>query len=156
MNSGQLIVTAVALVMLLTPLFVLSFLAGRRSVSSKTNWQFDQMRPDIVLQPGAWQAEFDADDEQQSQVIQFDLQQVGSRIVGSGRSAGGIVHSLEGILDQRRLCGVCMDETRQGTWLGTVTAELLPGEQQMVGMRMRWPPETKSLIVRKATFTRTR
>lgn len=155
MNVAQLFVAMVALVLLLSPLFVMAFLAGRRSSSKGISRQFDRMPAEIVLESGSWQAEFDGDQPNTVDVVMLEIEQVGNRIVGAGHSSDGTRHSLEGLLHQRHLCYICLDENRQGVWLGTVTGELLPGEQQIVGMRTRWSPQSQALIVRKAVLTRT-
>ena len=154
LNVGQLLIAVVALLMLMTPLFVLTFLAGRRSRVTGAHRQFERMHPDIVLPAGQWHVEFDGIEPNTTQVVLIELQQVGSRIVGTGHSLDGTKHSLEGILHQRGMCCICIDENRDGIWLATVTAELLPGEQRMSGMRNQWSPQSQALIVRKATFTR--
>jgi hypothetical protein len=154
LNVAQMIVTAVAVLLMLTPLLMLAFLAGRRSVATGTNRRFDQIRPDVILAAGTWRAEFDGDEPGASQVVLLELQQVGSRIVGVGKSMDGTFHALEGILCQRRLCCISIAENREEVWSGTVTAELQPGEQQIIGMRNRWSRQSQTLIVRKATLTR--
>jgi hypothetical protein len=87
------------------------------------------------------------------QSITLEVNQTGCRIVATGHSSDG-THSLEGIVHDRRLCCVSIDENRDGVWLGTVTAEVQADNQRMTGMRTRWSPQSQTLMVRKATFTR--
>lgn len=153
LNVAQLLIVATAILMMVSPLFVLVFLAGRQSATPFSNPRFDRMRPDFVLAAGSWQIEYDGDDPSTPQSIIVHLQQTGCRVVAGGDSPDGTRHSLEGVLHQRKLCCVSIDENREGKWLGTVTAELLPGERQIVGMRSRWSPILQVLVVRKASLT---
>lgn len=155
LNVAQVIVSTVAATMIVTPLLVLSYLAGRRSQSQGRSHRLDQLRSDVALGGSTWRADFDGDaDPDVVQTLLLEWEQVGCRIVASGSSTDGTRHSLEGVIHGGRLCCVSIDENRAGTWLGTVTAELLPGEQQMTGMRTRWCPPSQTLMVRKVTFTR--
>ncbi len=155
MNVAQVIVSTVAVTLIVTPLLVLSYLAGRRSQAQGRSRRLDQLRPEALLDGSTWLAEFDGElDPNVGQTIQYDLEQFGCRILASGRSADGTRHSLEGVIHQGRLCCVSVDENREGTWLGTVTAELVPGQQAMTGMRTRWTVPSQTLMVRRAAFTR--
>jgi hypothetical protein len=153
LNVAQLIISLVATMAIGTPLLLLAYLAGRRSMSPGRSPRFDDLRPELHLDGTTWSVEYAGDeDPDQPQVIQISLTQTGCRVVGSGRSTEGH-HTLEGIIHLGRLCCVSIDEGRQGTWLGTVTAELISGGQQMTGMRTRWSVTSQTLTVRKATFT---
>ena len=154
-NVGQIIVTCVAVTLIVTPLLVLSYLAGRRSKTNGRSHRLDQLRPEALLGGSTWLAAFDGDlDPAIVQTIRFDLEQVGCRILATAQSADGTRHALEGVIHHGRLCCVSIDENREGTWLGTVTAELLPGQQSMTGMRTRWSVPSQTLMVRRVTLTR--
>jgi hypothetical protein len=155
LNVAQAVVTTVAVTLILTPLLVLSFLAGRRSTSQGRVQRLDQLQPEVSLGGTVWRAEVDGDaDPDNVLTYQLELEQVGSRILAHGHSADGTRHSLEGVIHRGHLCGISIDETRQDVWLGTVTVELLPGQQQMTGMRSRWSPRSQTLTVRKVNFVR--
>ena len=98
------IVTVVALLMILSPLMVLAFVVGRRSIATGANRCFDQLRSDAVSAAGTWQVEFDGDDPTTTQTVLLELQQVGSARPGAGRSMDGTGHSLEGIVHRAAVC----------------------------------------------------
>lgn len=153
-NFAQIMVSMIAAMLIGTPLLVLSYLAGRRSQATGRSHRFDQLQPDTNLGGSTWTARFGGDAEPgREQTIQYQFEQLGSRILAHGRSADGSRHTLEGVLHRGRICTLAIDENREGAWLGTVTAELA-GDQQMSGMRAHWSPQSLTLIVRPATFTR--
>lgn len=153
-NIAQIVVSVIAAMLIGTPLMVLCYLAGRRSQSHGRSHRFDQLQPDANLSGSTWIARFGGDaDPDTAQTIQYQFEQMGSRILAHGQSSDGSRHTLEGILHRGRLCTLAIDENRSGAWLGTVTAELA-GDQQMNGMRAHWSPESLTLMVRQATFTR--
>lgn len=153
-NVAQVVVTTVAVALIMTPLVVVSYVAGRRSKTTGKSLHFEQLQCDLVLGGSTWQVDYDGETEaSEGQSITLELNQTGCRIVATGHSSDG-THSLEGIVHQRRLCCVSIDESRDGIWLGTVTAELQADDQRMTGMRARWSAQSQTLMVRKATFTR--
>lgn len=153
-NFAQIVVSVIAAMLIGTPLLVLSYLAGRRSQTQGRSHRLDQLQPDANLSGSTWIAQYGGDDEPDaSQTIQYQFEQIGCRILAQGRSADGSRHTLEGVLHRGRLCTLAIDEHRSGAWLGTVTAEL-SGDQQMDGMRAHWSPQSQTLMVRQATFTR--
>jgi hypothetical protein len=154
-NAGQVIVSTVATTLVVTPLLVLSYLAGRRSRSQGRSWRLDQLKSEFVLGGSTWRAEFDGDaDPAHVQTVLFAWEQTGCRIMAVGDSNRGVLQTLEGVIHECHICCVLIDESRAGIGLGMVTAELLPGGEQMTGMRTRWSPESQTLMVRKVTFTR--
>ena len=150
----QLIVTVIAVVMILSPLLVVVFLAGRRSVVTGAASQFDRIASEFSLVPGTWRVEIDGDDPGTTQIVMLDLQQFRNRVVGMGQSVDGSRYSLEGVIHGRQLFCISMDESRYGISLATLTAEMLPGENRMIGMRSRWSSQSQTLAVRKAIFSR--
>jgi hypothetical protein len=154
LNVAQAVITTVAIFLLTTPLLIMSYVAGRQSKTQGRSQQLEQLQPDAILAGSTWRVEYDGDaDTEAVQSILLELKQSGCRIVANGHSAHGN-HSLEGVIHRSRLCCVSIDENRDGVWLGTVTAELHADNQQMTGMRTRWSPQSQTLMVRKATFTR--
>lgn len=155
LNLAQIIVSVVAVTLIVTPLIVMAFLAGRRSQVQVRSTRLDNLHPDVSLGGSTWQADFDGDDDPAIRhSVQLELQQVGCRIRGAGRSQDGSRHSLEGVIHHGRICCVSVDEVREGAWLGTITAEIQAGQNQMTGMRSRWSGKSQTLMVRKVTFTR--
>lgn len=153
-NFAQLVVSVIAAMLIGTPLMVLCYLAGRRSQSQGRSHRFDQLQPDANLSGSTWIARYGGDaDPEATQTVQYQFEQIGCRILAQGRSADGSRHILEGVLHRGRLCTLAIDEHHSGAWLGTVTAELA-GDQQMDGMRAHWSPQSQTLMVRPATFTR--
>ena len=155
LNLAQIIVSVVAVTLIVTPLIVMAFLAGRRSQLQVRSTRMDTLQPEVSLGGSTWQADFDGDDDPAIRhSVQLELQQVGCRILATGRSQDGSRHSLEGVIHHGRICCVSVDEVREGAWLGTITAEILAGQRQMAGMRSRWSGKSQTLMVRKVTFTR--
>lgn len=155
LNVAQVILSSVAVTLIVTPLLVLSYLAGRRSSGQLKSDRLDRLRPELHMGSASWRAEFAGDaDPDVVQVVDYQVTQTASRILGQGRSADGTLHSLEGVIHLGRLCCIAIDESRAGPWLGTITAELAPGQHKLTGMRTRWSPQTQTLSVRSVTFTR--
>lgn len=153
-NFAQIVVSVIAALLIGTPLIVLSYLAGRRSQSHGRSYRFDQLQPEASLGGSTWTARFAGDSNPNAeQTIQYQFEQIGCRILARGHSVDGSRHTLEGVLHGKRLCTLAIDESRNGAWLGTVTAELA-GPEQMNGMRAHWSPESLTLTVRQATFMR--
>ena len=155
LNVAQLIVSTIAAMLIATPLLLLSYVAGRRSHAQGRSRRLDQLSPEVFLGGSIWNVEYDGDEDPAiGQRLQLSLEQVGCRILATGQSTNGMYHSLEGVIHRGRLCCVSIDEGRDGAWLGTVTAELHPGGQQMTGMRTRWSVPSQTMMVRRATLTR--
>ncbi|MBS0202372.1 MAG: hypothetical protein JSS49_05685 [Planctomycetes bacterium] len=153
-NLAQIAVSVVAVTLIVTPLIVMAFLAGRRSHSHGRNAYLDHLRPEVSL-GGTWRADFDADEDPSvSSSLQLELQQIGCRILATGRSRDGTRHSLEGVIHLGRICCVSVDDGREGAWLGTITAEVQADQHHMTGMRTRWSGKSQTLMVRKVKLTR--
>jgi len=142
-----------ALVMVLAPLLVLTYLAGRRSASTPLQIRLGSLVPAFDLS-ATWLVVFDGDSGQPTPPVALEFVQQGARVIADGRGPDGIRHLLEGIVHNGRLCAVSIEERRDGLWVGTLTAELLPGNQQLTGMRSNWSTGSQTLHVRKVTFTR--
>lgn len=138
----------------MTPLLVLSFVAGRRSNSQGRSHRLDQLQPEISLGRSSWLAQI-ADDAEPTALrsMTLEIEQIGSRITASGRSLDGTRHVLEGVVHGKRLCCISIDDNRSGIWIGTITVELIPGQQQFSGMLSRWSPQSQTMIVRPVTLT---
>ena len=155
MNVAQLVVSIIAMILIASPLIVLSYIAGRKSQSQGKSPRLDGLQPDVALSGSHWKVEIDGDqDPSTADSFEIRMDQIGCRIVASGRSINGGRYSLEGIVHRGRLCCVTIDETREGQTLGTVTAELTPDLRSMTGMKTRWSVSAQTLTIRKATFTR--
>jgi hypothetical protein len=153
MDVPQLVITTAALVMAMTPLLVVAFVAGRRSARTRTLPQFDRLPLDPVRITGNWRAEFDGLEPGTFKIVEFQFHQSGSRIIATGHESDGTKHFLEGVLFEGRLCGVCIQEIGSQTSIGTLTAEFSPSERTFTGMRSFWSSQLQALTVRKAVFT---
>lgn len=154
MNLPQLMITGLGFCLLMTPLLLLAFVAGRRSHPAKTLRQFDRPASDHLSVTGVWTAEFDGEEPDTLKPVPFHVEQVGCRVVATGHSSDGTSHFLEGVLIERRFCGILIDEKKDRTIVATLTAELLPEEGTMNGMRSYWSPQAQALVVRKVSFAR--
>lgn len=154
-NPVEVIVTVIALVLLMSPLMLWAYLAGRRASATGKTHRFDRVTAEIHLNDTWWQAEFDADEETvAAPVMRLHLQQVGSRVFGEATSFLGTRHFFEGMLHGRQLCYISLDDNQRAEWAGAVLAEVLPGENRIVGIRTRWAEPQCAMLMRKVTFTR--
>lgn len=154
-NVAQAILSSVAVTLIVTPLLVLSYLAGRRSSDQFKTHRLDRLRSELSLGGTTWHAEFAGDSNPDAvEIVVYEMVQSASRIIGRGRSVDGTEHTLEGVVHLGRLCCIAIDENRDGIWLGAVTAELIPGQQRLTGMRTRWSPGSQTMLVRPVTLTR--
>jgi len=152
---GQLAITMLASVLLFSPLLLWTYQLGRRSKSSGKSERFDRVVADLFLNNTQWHAVFDADDVNVlPHQVTLHLRQSGARVFGEAHAVNGAVHSFEGLLHGRQLCYVSLDDDMRIEWPGAVLAEVMPGEQQMIGIRSRWSESQKVLLLRNARFTR--
>ena len=152
-NMMQLALTLVALPLVMAPLVLLAFVAGRRSGSKTRIDELERLRPEVMLDGTSWRAGFDGDEAsspRQTFIVQW--QQIGSRIIAESTFPDGTRLSLEGVLHHRQLCCVARDRSRRDDGLGAVLVEIRPGDREMVGMRARWSPQSQTLLLRKAVF----
>lgn len=148
---AQLALTVFAVLLVLTPLLVLAYVSGRGSSTSPLQRRLTELDPSPHI-GGRWQIV--VDDESGQRPLLLDIVQTGGRFQAEGRGLEGARHAFEGIVHRGRLSAVTIEDGPAGLWIGTVTAELLPGSSQITGMRSRWAPDSQTLLVRRITFTR--
>ncbi len=154
-NPAEVVVTVIALVLLMSPLVLWAYLAGRRASATGKTHRFDRVTAEIHLNDTWWQAEFDADEELIAPlVMRLHLRQVGARVFGEATSFLGARHCFEGMLHGRELCYVSLDNNQRAEWAGALLAEVLPGESRIVGIRTRWAGPQRAMLMRKVTFSR--
>ena len=154
-NPVQIAVTVIALVLLMSPLLLWAYQAGRGASATGKSDRFNRVVAEVHLNDSWWQAEFDADAAATSPlVMRLHLRQIGARVFGEAQSLAGIRHSFEGVIHGRQLCYVSLDDTQRSEWPGAVLAEVQPGEQLIVGIRTRWAGPQQTMLMRKVTFTR--
>jgi hypothetical protein len=155
-DAAQLLINLLAVLLVLTPLLMLSYLAGRRSRMTGRVDELERLRPDILLNGTIWQATFDADEPSSSPPLSVKVawRQTGSRIVAETQLVNGVHLSLEGVLHHRHVCCLALDQSRREDGLGAILVEIRPGDDQMIGMRARWSPESQTLILRKVCWQR--
>ncbi len=154
-NPVQVAITVVAIVAIMSPLLLWAYQAGRLTSATGQTSRFDRVVAEVHLNDTWWRAEFDAEEAGAApHVATLHLRQRGARVFGEAQSADGSRHSLEGLLHGRCLCYVALDDDQRGERSGTVQAEVLSGESQMIGVRSRWSGAPQGLLMRRATFTR--
>ena len=154
-NPVQIAVTVIAVVLLMSPLLLWAYQAGRGASSTGKSDRFSRVVAEIHLNDTWWQAEFDVDEGNSAPlVLRLHLRQVGARVFGEAQSMVGVRHSFEGVIHGRQLCYVSLDDTQRTEWPGAVLAEVQPGETRIVGIRTRWAGPQQAMLLRKVTFTR--
>jgi hypothetical protein len=154
-NPLEITVTVIAAVMIMSPLLLAAYQAGRGTSTTGKSHRFNHVIADVHLNDTWWRAEFGADEETSTPVVlRLHLRQMGARVFGEGVSASGIRHSFEGVMHGRLLCYVVLEEQQRVEWPGSVVAEVQPGDATILGIRTRWVGQRQTMLMRPAMFTR--